>query len=354
MNIIRAVLVCEYLLILEPYLVGYLLCKKTNGLLENSTIYRFIIGFLCMVGMWGILAYPFSFLLVQKPFHELCIFYMAVLVSISVVGVLIIIKEYRNRLPQIKSYNLRKKDMICLVFFVAILGMQLYRIVCTRQFEYSDEMAYVPFINDMLYTDRIFSKDYITGVALQYPNLKRLFAPWYGFIALLAMTSSLHPAFLCKVMMPMYVLLLFYCVTYVFGKKYSVYIGENVISFVCFSAIIVETFWIFNYRFYYTAYPVMWGKTLMMSILIPMIIVSLDDKAHYMTAVLLGACGATLSLMSAVIISIELAALFIYYFIMNKKKICTECVRCLACELPLFFQFGLYVCVHYSYIEVKL
>ena len=354
MNIIRAALVCVYLLILAPYLVGYLLCKKTKCLLENSTIFRCIIGFLCMVGMWGILAYPFSFLLVQKPFHELCNLYMAVLVSISAAGLFIIIKEHRERLFYIKRKNLSKKDIICLLILIIIVGMQVYRIVCTRQFEYSDEMAYVPFINDMLYTDRIFSKDYITGVALQYPNVKRLFAPWYGFLAMLSMTSSLHPAFLCKVMIPMYVLILFYCVTYVFGKKYSVYIGEKVILFVCFSAIIVETFWIFNYRFYYIAYPVMWGKTIMMSILVPMIIVTIDDNARYLTAVLLGACGATFSLMSAVIISIELATLFLYYSIMNRKMFCSDSIRCLACELPLLFQFGLYVCMHYCLIEVKL
>ena len=351
MNIIRAVLVCLFMLIIAPYFIGNLLCRVSKGFFASDIIYRMVVGFLCEVGIWGILAYVYEFLFIKQPFHILSRLYLAITLVMTIAGFILCIRDNnKKRLhPFTCKHNMIR--IICLAAFIVIFGRQLGRIVLVPEFEYSDEIDYIPRINDVVHMDRLFSKNEVTGERPKAVNMKRLFGPWYAMIAVMCDTSCVHPAFMCRVIIPAYVLALFYSTTYLYGRRYANV--DTHVFLLCVSCV-AEALWNSNLIFYNIVYPVMWGKIILNAILIPTIFMVIDNDINPLICFLLGACGCTLSLMSPVFILIELVTLIGVYYISDKENLITKTKSCLACGLPLLMQLALFLVVQLELVTINI
>lgn len=357
MGILTAITICAVLLIVSPILIGFILCNGGTDTLEGNILYQYMIGFTGEIGLWGIISYPYILFANHSSFRSMCIIYMAAILLFIAVGLFISIKRHGIQFSLPRRTALTRIDKLCITLAIIVIGIQLARIVLSHEFEFSDEMAYVPLINDTIYMDRIFTKNYFSGEIDMSFVIKRGLAPWYYFLGCLSLLSGLHATFVCKVLMPAVILILFYIITILFGKVLFMDSLSERTRFLLLAAVTVEALWLPNVRFYLVSYPVIWGKAILSTISIPLIYMFLklkhQDKSsgfrQLLLGVLLGAGAATFHINAIVYVTLEvvyIAMLNIYKSSENRLVICRKCI---ACELPLICQFAAYV--FYTYIR---
>ena len=345
MNIIRAVLVCLYMLIIAPYLIGNLLCRDDH-------VYRFLVGYISEVGFFGMLAIPYIILYRQSSFRTLCYIFVSFVAVLSVVGLFIAYTKREKSKKKPDQDKLTMAEFVCISIFTLLVVFQLFRVVGTTEFEYSDEMAYIPIINDTVYMDRYYPKDELTGKIATMSSPKRLLAPWPGFLACISALGEIHALALCKIIIPAYMLMLFYICSYAFARCFFNGQREKVILFLVSVSLIVEAFWLSNSAFYYIAYPVMWGKMALGYIVMPIVLVYLQKKKKNNISIetcacflFIGAGAATMSLMSAAYLSMELFFCIVTAFFLEKTYRARILLYSTICAIPLLTQGILLMCM---------
>lgn len=340
MNIIRAVLVCLYLLIIAPYLVGGVFYGRKESGLKNSYVYRYLRGFLFEIGIWWIVACPFLVFFKSKPFHVLCYVYLVMLGVFSIAGFIETVLEWQRMESDFGFPN--KLLCVCILVFFTIFCVQIIRTIVPNEFEYSDETNFIPLINDTLYMDRAFAKDELTGVPLENPRSKRAIGNWVFFVAFVAYTSGLHASFLCKVVFPAFVIMVFYSMTYLFGRWMLKDNRTHIGLFCAITVCIIEAFWGINYNFYYIAYPVMWGKVILSILPVPYIYMHMFDlfykektrNTDVLSSFLLGCSAISFSTGAFILVPIEIMFFIVLSWTKGRKDYWFY-LSILACGIPI-------------------
>lgn len=350
MNIIRAVIVCSSLLIIAPYLIGNLLCRESH-------VYQFLVGFFSEVGVFGMLAVPYIFLYRQSSFRMLCYIFASIAGALSGVGLLFALKRKEMKQEKPDKVKPTRTECLYIAVFSILVAFQLFRIVGTTEFEYSDEMAYVPIINDTVYMDRYYPKNELTGQAVSPFSPKRILAPWPGFLACISSLGEIHALVICKLIIPAYMLVLFYLCSYAFGRWLFSGHRKNTIVFLTSISFIVEAFWLSNSAFYYIAYPVMWGKMALGYLVMPMVLVYIQKKKTDSISIgscasflFIGAGAATMSLMATAYLSMELFFCIATAFLGGKSYRARVLLYSVICALPLLVQGTLLICMKEGFI----
>ena len=345
MNIIRAMLVCSYMLIIAPYLIGGLLWRK-------SRILNYIVGFFAEVGIFTMIEIPYSFIYKQIPFHVICYIYISICGLLTICGLVYFVKGVRERERESESeaYDAIIRESfigrICCILFILLVGVQLFRVIGTKEAEYSDEIAYIAEINDTVYMDRPFSKGVIDGKIRESVSPKKRYAPWLIYLSCLSVVSTVHPLFICRVIVPCLFLILFYMALYVFGMHYMNHDDGDIVKYMLLAAAIVEALWI---TFRYVTYPVMWGKIVLGSTLFPIVFIILQQAVQsnidirvIITFFLIGCCAAGFSMNSSCFLTIELCLIVLSYVFWNRDRLGSSVRCCVVCEIPLLVQATLF------------
>lgn len=351
MNYMRSIVWCLYFLVLAPILFGHLIYRKDNYGLHANYIYRYLIGFMSELAIWWIFCTPYVLFFREIPFHWFCYFFVAFISVICVYGFVNLMKLGSWRQLKIRRNGFNITEALCLFILVCIVGIQIFRVVFIRDFEFSDEMAYSSGINDVIYMDHVFTKRAFNGhYGADAFMIRRAVGNWYFFLSCIAYYSGLHGAFICRVLLPTYVLVLFYLITYLLGISVFPNRRQNAIAFIASTACVVEAFWLPNVRFYMIAYPVMWGKTTLAITTIPIILIHMlyisktkEVKRFGLISFLLGCSAVAFSASSIISVSIELFAIILTNYII-KRNIDKQLIKnCVLCALPLLCAALIYI-----------
>ena len=351
MAILRAITVCIFFLVIAPYLMGYLTCWKRSTLDDDGIVYLYIMGFLAELSVWWVMCVPYVFLFRKYPFHYLCNIYLAVTILLSTVGLADRLKRGRILNTHTIERVITISNMPYFLIFCFVAGVQFIRTIFVRSYEFSDEMAYAAGINDVVYLDELFMKSSMTGLIGDGTiTIRRAIGTWYFYLANLSYYSGLHASFLCKVLIPTIVLILFYCVSYIIGKSIFRDEHDKQTIFMASVACVTEVFWLPNIRFYMVAYPVMWGKTTMAITAVPLILLYMqsivsneNESGGLRIPFVLGCSAVNFTTGAFLFVSIEiLLILYIVVFIRhiksNKLLVC-----CVVCEVPMVIAMVLYM-----------
>lgn len=351
MNLLRAVTVCLFFLAVIPYSMGYLICNGKSTAFDNGIEYIFVMGFLAELSVWWVLCVPYVFFFREYPFHYLCNIFLVVTTLLTVYGMSIRIKKGVSIRTQAGERMITKSSMPYLLLFCCVSGVQFFRTIFIREYEFSDEMSYAALINDVVYIDKIFIKSSMSGeIGDGTIVIRRALGTWYFYLANLSYYSKLHASFLCKVLIPVVVLVMFYCVSYTIGKTFFRSEPEKQIIFMAAVACVMEVFWLPNIRFYMVTYPVMWGKTTMAITTVPLVLLYMqsvvsNEKMNDGLGIplVLGCSAVNFTTGAFLYISIELVLILCGFFVVRRIKSKRLLLNCIICEVPLAVTMILYL-----------
>ena len=342
-----------YLFIIVPFSIGTLICNKLKGEMFESQAYRFVVGFLSMLGIWAALALPFALFLKDKPFHYLRYAYILTITTQCIVYVVFgrgkddTFKAIVNKFQRTwQIFFGTGTDRIYVVIFLIVLVIQLFGTAYYAPIGYiQDDFYYYININKTVYKDILY-----------FIGPKQTLAQWYMFLSFLAATTQVPAIIICRTLMPIYTIVMIYMSVYAFGLfcfKGDVNI-ERV--YLMWSSLILGALSYSYYMFFMTLYISTWGKIIAGMVAIPILIISLiisaTDKGSVNAGITIrknflliavGAGSATLSIASMISGSIALflfmLTLFIYY---RKKEIA---IYIIMAGLPFVIQLLAYVAV---------
>ena len=315
MNIIRGIISLSYVLIISPYLLGGLLCDKADGELMDSHAFRYVIGFFSQLGIWGIISLPFC-LFIQNliPAHKLYIFFVAILLLISGVYVASLIRKGVFLKKGIAcEFNLSCKIQLAIILLVSIFHLFMVIYGGFGGYDYDDDARYIPEIVQSINMDIV---SYASGA-------KRLLAPWLYYMTMLSYVSGQHALFICRTAVPICVYVIELLSMYIFGmyvfkKDVNKTILLLMISVLCklsFSEIAV---------FGLSINPIIWwGKIVLFYTMIPILYIIYSvvrERRGMMIAILTGAGGGCLTLVSPIAIAMGIGSLVIWDIIVLKDK----------------------------------
>lgn len=350
-HIIYSSLVSIYLLIIVPFSIGTLICSKLKGEVFESLAYRFVVGFLSMLGIWAALALPFALFLKEMPFHYLRYAYILTITILCIIYVVLgrgkdnTIKAKVNGIQQKKLFG-TGADRIYIVIFLLIFLIQLFETAYYAPVGYvQDDFFYYVDINETVYKD-----------LLCFVGAKQTLAQWYMFLSFIAATTNIPTIIICRTLIPVYIIAIIYMSIYAFGIFYFRGDVRKERVYLMWSSLILEALSYSYYMFFMTLYISTWGKIIAGMVAIPILIISLiisaTDKGSVNAGITIrkiflliavGAGSATLSIASMISGSIALflfmLTLFIYY---RKKEIA---IYIITAGLPFAIQLLAYVAV---------
>lgn len=351
-HIIYSSLVSIYLFIIVPFSIGTLICSKLKGEMFESLAYRFVVGFLSMLGIWAALALPFALFLKEKPFHYLRYAYILTITILCIIYVVIgrgkddTFKVIVNTIQRTwKTLFESGTDRKYMAISVLILLFQLFETAFFAPVGYvQDDFYYYVDVNRTVYKD-----------VLCFVGTKQTLAQWYMFLSFIATTTHIPSIIICRTLIPMYMIIILYSSLYSFGKYcFKVDIRKEWV-YLMWSSLILEALSYSYYQFFMSLYISTWGKIIAGMIAVPVLLMTLNTVADVdirtgsialnksILLIAIGAGAATLSIASMISGSIALFLFMVYFSIYYRKK--EIAIYIIMAGLPFAIQLLAYVAV---------
>lgn len=324
------------LLALCPFVVGNVLSLGLSEDFQKNYAFKYVIGFMGMNAIWWFFAFPYNLFFTMYPFSKLCEIYFLVIGIVFVFQIVLWIKnvdgfwrmvesfKWRNIFSCIKN---RKKTWYDWGFF-GILAYQLFRMIFyARQNYATDDCAYITYINDIVYTDLALKKHptgYLIGAGGQ--NMKMICTGWYEFLAMFSKVTDIHPLFVCKTLMPIVLLTVYYATMYSMFCEIWINNSDKVSKAMFSVSFITESLRYVCILFFMLLCGTIWGKFVVGTIIAPLIVL-LFSKAmkesrynnYFIMMGILGAASASFSSASTFTITIILGIEVLVYLFRNKN-----------------------------------
>lgn len=236
MNYSISILLLIWYYLLLPVLLGSACCKNIK--VEHKLPLRYVLGFVIEFAVFQIIYVPMRFM--DQPVSRVTGIFNGVLVLLALLGIKTLVQEIRN------GQKLFTWQRHSIWFYVAlvIIGFQVIRYLFFYPGGGTDDVSYIPMIQDMVYTNRFYHRDIVSGITdmnnVSRLNYKYVFSGYYPYCAAIAMSLKINPLILCKVVMcPVYVIC-FYITWYEFAKWISDKKAEFADTFLLFFVLIAE------------------------------------------------------------------------------------------------------------------
>lgn len=309
------------LLSILPYYYGRILLSN----IKKTRLLNIPVGFMIELVIWAVISLPIvysggnlSMAVIIYEFANIpCGIY-------AIKSIFVYLKKSKR--GALKKENIEKTSLnIIFVIMICCVLFQVTRVTVFQTQEYRDSKTYNAIVNDTVETDKFFSIVDTTG-AIQWNALtvskKYILSSWYTFEAMLSKSSGLHPLILNNTVLPGYLIILFYIVSW---NMISIFISDNRKK--CLFIIILSLLYeleaddISNILL---SWPT-WGKNITATITVPIIIILWDLyiknrlAKNVFSIILMVAAGCTASNMGFMIMPIEISFLVVIEMFLNRK-----------------------------------
>lgn len=340
MIIIRAIAFLLHFTIIPVALGRLITYKQTDN--KDSAIATYIIGLfgsfaifyvLCSIlewhQYWNTFTEPFT-----GCFTALCIAYSLVISILLIVWMVkdkAVIKAsigntkkwLSEKLNQIKA---NKFLGIYIVAFVALLIIQLYFAFAYEINEWSyDDYDYVVNSQDTITTDTIAYVNYVNG-EMPYTAEKRAVTAWPTYIAYLARVSGFEVTTVCHTILPVILLLIAYLVYYYIGKFIFADVEKRFIFLVFLSMTNIFGLYSHHASTFRLLGAIWQGKAVLTTIAIPFFVIylfetykNMFDRHKLMGIIMVSLGAASLTTMSALLLSIASVSVWIAMSLYNRR-----------------------------------
>ena len=340
MIIIRALAFLLHFTII-PVALGRLITYKQSDN-KDSAIATYIIGLfgsfaifyvLCALlewhQYWNTFTEPFI-----GCFTALCIAYSVVIALLLLLWIKKDLKTIKASLSNFKAWikdklqqlKANKFLLVYVIAFTILLIVQLYFAFAYEINEWSyDDYDYVVNSQDTITTDTIAYANYVNG-EMPYTAEKRAVTAWPTFIAYMAKVSSFEVTTVCHTIMPVILLLVAYAVYY-YIASFVFKDAENRFIFLMLLSV-ANIFGLYShYSSTFRLLGAIWqGKALLTAVAIPFFTIYLFetyknkfDKHKVMPLIMVSLGAASLTTMSALLITIAAVSAWIAMSIYNRK-----------------------------------
>lgn len=316
------------LIAIIPFFLGVLISHKDTSGVLNTLSEKYIIGlFLCLSLFW-IFCVPMA--LFKLPFSILVFIYSTCLIILFGISIW---KCYQNNIlknifTEWNMPNLNIYEMIYLLLFLLLLGIQLYYAMFYESTIWSyDDSEYVVRSMDTISSDHMFLTNTISGQEIEY-SFKRVLNSWEIYIAYLAKVSGFHVTTIAHTIIPVLFLLVAYLVYSYIGTQFFQKI-ESQLIFLCVVSVIFVFGFYSPYSLSFRLLATLWqGKAVLSAIVVPFLITFLpkvycQKKSRKIPVYILciSAAACSLTMMGAGLSIIIYIVMFTVVSIYQKKLV---------------------------------
>ena len=336
------------LFILAPYLLGVLWTGFVKeSCYKNSIALAYILGFLTMLILYQIPAVPM--IVMKQSFSLLTNIWLIELIVVCIISIIINYKKFGSMISKKKeelvewrkSSWLGKLLTLSAVFLIAIQACFL----SYANIYDTDDARYIAEGLDAIRTDNMLLNHPLTGEALTEPigeMTKDVVSPFSMFQASISYLLDIHPATLCHIILPLFLIPLCYLVYWLLSIQ--IFGLENQEKRMVFINFICVLMMFGRLSAYWTSAYLLWriwqGKAILAAIILPFllwlmqgIMKNMEDKYYYILLLVttFGAC--ILSPMSAIFPTLIIGIYTLLIWFYSKKAIIL--VRMGLCCIPM-------------------
>lgn len=200
--------------IIAPILIGKLFALRKEGTKQFTGTFEYILGFVVMWDIFHVLCVPMA--MRGATISKVGVIYTILLIGLCLVSIILNRKSWKTK----KQYAKEKKYSFIFVVVGLVIGIQILRSVLYMPFNYSDDITYMAMINDMASTDRIHGNFWWNGMEKPFAetSYKYRYTSYYSWVAFIAQVTEIHPLILCKTLMPILYIIMFYMIWWLFAQ----------------------------------------------------------------------------------------------------------------------------------------
>ena len=262
-------LVLLLLLGIAPVVVGTVFIMPMRRENSRSLTFAYLVGIMVMVGLSELLSVPLTIL--KQSFSTFVGIQNAIVLVLCIVAVMC----YRKELYQIIQTAIGTIKLANRMWILVLLGVYVPLIILAfvEPYIYGDDTTYLSMVNDMVYSDRLYLTDIVTGAESGWVAAKYSLSSFWAWLAYLAKTTGIHPLVLCKTILPFVFVPMSYAVQGIFAS-YLFKNNERKMLLYMLLVILVSIFGGFtNYTVTYRLYTWSWqSKAFLAMIVIPFLL----------------------------------------------------------------------------------
>lgn len=333
------------LLGIVPILIGSLCTARMKKTHESSLTFVYIVGILVLVGISELLSVPMT--LFKSRFTDFVWCYNGITLFLCILAVLLCryrIKEILSRAVLTISKASKKWIIVLLAIYVPVIVLSF-----VTPYIYGDDTTYLTMVNDILFSNRLYLTDVVTGVEQDWVSAKYALSSYWTWLAYLSKMSGIHPLILCKTILSYFFVPMSYAVQgllayYFFAKK------ERYIIIYMLLVILASLFGGFsNYTVTYRLYTWVWqSKAFLAMIVIPFLFYYCNyvfrekTTANEYVVLFLLICATCATTLTGTGLAVAMACVLATFYMIINRKIRTMVYTVMVCS-PAYLLMILYL-----------
>ncbi len=271
--IIIELLLSIVVILVVPFLVGDLVLPHNEAITK-----RYIIGFITTLAISQIVYFP----LVCFNQWRYSPFYYAYLTVIGILCTISVYKLFKNssiKVSCILTINRLCSFNIWKLLSCVLIGVQIVRGLIGRFYVYADDAHYIPWMNDMIETDRYNNVYYVNGIVNYHEtDIKVMLSTYFPYLDSISKFSGLHPSILVQTILPVFFMITIYVLVWHYGLLLFKSIRNSWI-FVFVFAVLIET--TSGYLLTFSNHVIVanyYGKKIVFTIIIPYLLLFIAER----------------------------------------------------------------------------
>lgn len=191
---IVGILILLILLGVIPVVTGTLFVAPIHRKNATSLTFVYLVGIMVLVAITELLSVPMT--LMKLSFSAFVWVYNA----FTIVLVLLSLKFCKNLLIKIfqrAKETIQKANKLWILVLIAVY-VPVTVLTFVTPYIYGDDTTYLTLVNDIVYSDRLYLTDVVTGIEKDWVLAKYSLSSFWTWLAYLAKMSGSHPLVLCK------------------------------------------------------------------------------------------------------------------------------------------------------------
>lgn len=336
----------KLILLLSILILFPIIIKSKIEAIELPITAIYIMELIVLLSIWTIISMIFTYYDLQ--FNKAVKLFTIIVVFLFLLLFIMLIRSSKKIsfdyfiIDEIKKYKFE------FVLMCIIIGYHIFRCLYFQTIAYSDSKTYIPIINDIIDTNRFFLLNNSNGEAITNSNViskKYLLSSWYSFEATISYIFGIHPLIVVNTILPPIIIALSYMSFWllseiIFEKEY------NKRFIMLFTIGLIFQFMDNDPAMYFMIWPT-WGKNIVMSITLPLLIYFYKSNLNYIRKVIYMALTCLVASFSSTIGVIIMPVLYMSLMIdkcINNKSInIKDVVSSMIFGVPLIGYFCLYM-----------
>lgn len=191
---IVGILILLILLGVIPVVIGTLFSARIHRDNATSLTFVYLVGIMVLVAITELLSVPMT--LMKLSFSA----FVWVYNGFTMILLILSFRYCKNLLTEIlqkAKETIRKANKLWLLVLLAIY-VPIIILSFVTPYIYGDDTTYLTLVNDIVYSNRLYLTDEVTGMAKDWVLAKYSLSSFWTWLAYLAKMTGLHPLILCK------------------------------------------------------------------------------------------------------------------------------------------------------------